>query len=334
MVDKVNHSPHVGIMSLLRLIPLDDSVVFPNMTVTLAVDVGQDTRVMLIPRRGGRYARVGVVAEVNERVSLPGRNMAAVLHGRQRGIAGAAQADAAGVLRVEVEPHHDQDPPPEKIAELQREYRAVVEEILDLRGDDGRISSFVRSIQRPGELADTSGFAPDLSLESKLELLETLDVTERLTLALRLQRERLAELQVRKQIRDDVESGAHKQQREYLLRRQMDAIRKELGESDEAVAEEYRKKIADAAMPEAAREQAERELARLERMGESSGSSRCPGRSAPRRSWSPDTPGRSSTPTTPGSTTSSRGSWSTSPSASSERNATSEMPSARGQSSP
>jgi len=257
-------------MSLLRLIPLDDSVIFPNMTVTLAVDVGEDTRVMLIPRRGGRYARVGVVAEVNERVSLPGRNMAAVLHGRQRGIAGAAQADAAGILRVEVEPHHDQDPPPEQIAELQREYRAVVEEILELRGDDGRISAFVRSIQHPGELADTSGFAPDLSLESKVELLETLDVTERLTLALRLQRERLAELQVRKQIREDVESGAQKQQREYLLRRQMDAIRKELGESDEAVAEEYRKKIADAAMPEAAREQAERELGRLERMGESS----------------------------------------------------------------
>src|SRR5205807_1338694 len=101
-------------------------------------------------------------------------------------------------------------------------------------------------------------------------LLETLGVVERLELALRLQRERLAELQVRKRIRDDAESGAQKQQRDYFLRRQLDSIRKELGEDGTSVADEYRKKIADAGMPDAVREQAERELGRLERMGESS----------------------------------------------------------------
>jgi ATP-dependent Lon protease len=96
-------------------------------------------------------------------------------------------------------------------------------------------------------------------------------VTERLELALRLQRERLAELQVRKRIREDVESGAEQQQREWFLRRQMDSIRKELGEDDASVAEEYRTKIAEAGMPDAVREQAEKELARFERMGEQSG---------------------------------------------------------------
>jgi ATP-dependent Lon protease len=145
----------------------------------------------------------------------------------------------------------------------------VVEEILELRGDDGRISAFVRSITDAGALADTAGYSPDLNFDQKLQLLETLDVVERLSLALQFQQDRLAELRVRKRIRDDVESGAQKQQREYLLRRQMDAIRKELGENEGSIAEEYRKKIAAAGMPAAVQEQAERELSRFERMGDS-----------------------------------------------------------------
>ena len=149
----------------------------------------------------------------------------------------------------------------------------MVEEILELRGDDGRIAAFLRSISEPGALADTAGYSPDLSFEQKVELLETLDVTERLELAVRLQRERLAELQVRRRIRDDVESGAQKQQREYFLRKQMESIRKELGEDEGSVADEYRKKIEEAGMPDDVREQAESELARFERMGDASGES-------------------------------------------------------------
>jgi ATP-dependent Lon protease len=149
----------------------------------------------------------------------------------------------------------------------------VVEEILELRGDDGRVSAFVRSINDPGALADTSGYAPDLNFDQKVELLQTIDVIERLELALRLQRDRMAELQVRRRIRDDVDSGAQKQQREYFLRKQMDSIRKELGDDDASVAEEYRRKIDEAGMPDDVREQAEREVGRLERMGESTGES-------------------------------------------------------------
>src|SRR5207249_9917451 len=129
-------------------------------------------------------------------------------------------------------------------------------------------SLFVLPTTAPCALADTSGYAPDLSFAQKVELLQTLDVVERLTLALRFQRERLAELQVRKRIREDVESGAEKQQRDYFLRRQMDSIRKELGEDEGSVADEYRKKIAEAGMPEAVQQQAERELGRLARMGD------------------------------------------------------------------
>jgi len=257
-------------MERLRLVPLDDTVVFPSMTVTLPVDVGNDDRVFLVPRHAGDYAPVGVVAEVVDRVRLPGGGRALVLSGLHRGVAGAARNDPAGHLVVEVEAKPDETPPRSRTAELEREYRAVVLEILELRGDDGRVAAFLRSITEPGALADTSGYSPDLSFAQKVELLETLGVVERLELALRLQRERLAELQVRKRIRDDAESGAQKQQRDYILRRQLDSIRKELGEDETSVADEYRKKIADAGMPDAVRKQAERELGRLERMGESS----------------------------------------------------------------
>src|SRR6266545_1535794 len=255
-------------MAHLKLIPLDDVVVFPGMPVTLPADVGGETRVFLVPQRGSGYAKVGVVAEVTERVALGGRSVASFMP-LHRGVPGAADAGSDGVLRVEVDERPDPDPAKGLTRELEREYRAVVEEILEIRGDDGRISAFVRSITHPGSLADTAGYSPDLNFEQKLELLEALDVVERLSLALRLQQDRLAELRVRKRIRDEVESGTQKQQREYLLRRQMEAIRKELGEDEGSVADEYRKKIAAAAMPEAVQKQAERELARLERMGES-----------------------------------------------------------------
>jgi len=255
-------------MTPLKLVALDDVVVFPGMPVTLSEDVGADTRVLLVPRRGAGYAKVGVVAEVSERAALAGRGLTSFI-ALHRGVPGSAHTDSDGVLRVEVDERPDITPPATLTRSLEREYRAVVAEILELRGDDGRISAFVRSITQPGALADTAGYSPDLNVDQKLQLLETLDIVERLTLAVQFQQERLAELRVRRRIRDDVETGAQKQQREYFLRRQMDAIRKELGENEGSIAEEYRSKIAAAAMPEAVQQQAERELARFERMGDS-----------------------------------------------------------------
>jgi ATP-dependent Lon protease len=254
----------------LLLVPLDDIVVFPNMNVTLTVDVGDEDRVLLVPKHEGEYAAVGTVARVTDRVRLPGGAAAVAIEGLHRGIAGAAETDPQGRLLVEVEERKDGVPTDERTRELETEYRAVVEEILELRGDDGRIQSFVRSITDAGPLADTSGYSPDLSFAQKVQLLEAVDVTERLELALSFQRERLSTMQIRQRIREDVNAGMEKQQREYLLRRQMDSIRKELGEDDASVVDEYRKKIDEAGMPEAVREQADKELARFERMGESS----------------------------------------------------------------
>src|SRR6266550_1639365 len=236
------------------------------MNVTISAEVGDEDRVLLVPRHDGEYAKVGTVAEVGDRLRLPGGIAAVNLVGLHRGVAGAAHTDAQGLLRVDVEERLDVEPPGVRTRELEREYRAVVEEILELRGDDGRISAFVRSIRELGTLADTAAYAPEATFEQRIELLEAVDVVERLELALRLQRERLAELQIRHRIREDVEEGAQKQQREYILR-------KELGEDEGSVSEDYRKKIAEADLPDEVREQAEREAGRLERMGDQSGES-------------------------------------------------------------
>ncbi|MFL5840219.1 MAG: LON peptidase substrate-binding domain-containing protein, partial [Thermoleophilaceae bacterium] len=260
-------------MSTLLLIPLDDTVVFPTMDITLPVDTHGEERVLLIPRHDGEFAKVGTIARVTQAVRLPGGVRGAVLEGEARGVAGAAHANPDGLLFVDVAEHPDDVPVDGRTRDLVREYRAVVEELLELRGDDGRIGNFIRSITEPGALADTSGYAPDLTFEQKVDLLETLDVTERLQVALDYQTERLAELQVRTRIRDDVESGAQKQQREYFLRKQMESIRKELGDDEGSVIDEYRTKIEEADMPEAVREQAEKEVDRLERTGEQSGES-------------------------------------------------------------
>jgi ATP-dependent Lon protease len=257
----------------LRLIPLDDTVVFPNMGITLTIDVGEDERVVLVPRHENEFLEVGTIAEVSEQIRLPGGGRAVAVSGEHRALIGAAQTGADGELRVEVDERPDEVPVDKRTRELEREYRATVEEILELRGDDGRIAAFLRAIAEPGALADSAGYSPNISYEQKVELLRTIDVTERLELAVNLQRESLAELQVRRRIRDDVQEGAEKQQREYFLRKQMDSIRKELGEDDASVADEYRTKIEDGAMPESVKEQALKELGRLERMGEQSGES-------------------------------------------------------------
>ena len=258
-------------MSTLLLVPLEDAVVFPNMNITLAADVGGEERVVLVPKHESEYAKVGTVAEVVDGVRLPGGTQAVTVAGLHRALVGSAGTDPEGRLRVEVEEHPDEIPPGVKTRELEVEYRAVVEEILELRGADERVSAFVRAVREPGALADTAGYSPDLTFEQKVELLEAVDVVERLELAVRFQRERLAELQVRRRIREDVESGAQRQQRDYFLRKQLESIQKELGEDGGSVVEEYRSKIAEAEMPDEVREQAERELGRLERMGDATG---------------------------------------------------------------
>src|SRR5436190_23400523 len=133
----------------LLLVPVDDVVVFPGMSVTLAVDTGEEDRVLLVPRHENEFASVGTVAQVADRVRLPGGARAVALQGLHRGVAGAAHTMPDGRLFVEVDEQPDPVPVDGRTRNLEREYRAVVEEILELRGDDGRISAFLRSISEP-----------------------------------------------------------------------------------------------------------------------------------------------------------------------------------------
>ena len=139
-------------MTSLILVPLDDTVVFPTMDVTLPVDTGDEARVLLIPRHDGEFAKVGTIAEVTDRVRLPGGGRAVSLSGVSRGVAGAAHTDPAGRLRVEVTESSDDVPVDGRTRTAEREYRAVVEEILEVRGADERIASFLRAIAEPGAL--------------------------------------------------------------------------------------------------------------------------------------------------------------------------------------
>src|SRR5437764_4801537 len=121
-------------MTTLLLVPLEDAVVFPNMTLTLPVDVGEEERVFLVPRHENEFGTVGTVAEVVERVRLPGGVRAVTINGVHRGVAGAAHTDATGELRVEVEERPDGEPVDGKARALAREYRAGVAETLELAG--------------------------------------------------------------------------------------------------------------------------------------------------------------------------------------------------------
>jgi ATP-dependent Lon protease len=266
---------------ILPLLPLTSGVVLPGMVVTLTIESddarraiaaseSSDGELLLVPKVGSRYAKIGTVAKVEDVGRLRNGLDALVIRGLHRSVVGTGVAGTGEGVWVQHEPRLDPEVPSERARELAREYRATLETIVEARGVP-EVADFLRGISDPGQIADTAGYSPDLSVEQKVEILETLDVEQRLEKALAWAREVLAELELKDKIRSDVREGMEKNQREYILRQQMDAIRKELGdESGEGVVEEYRKKIADANMPEGARTEAERELDRLERTSEQS----------------------------------------------------------------
>jgi ATP-dependent Lon protease len=266
----------------LPLLPLTSGVVLPGMVVTMAVesdDAGSalaaartgDGRLVLVPRLdNGRYATVGTIAAVETAGELPSGLRAVVVRGLQRARVGIGVAGTGSALWVQVEPVEDDVAPSDRALELAREYRAVVENVLEYRGA-GQIAEALRGITDPGAMADTAGYSPDLSFEQKVEVLETVDLEARLTLVLTWQREVLADMALRDRIRNDVTEGMERTQREFLLRQQLAAIRKELGEGDGDEADErYRTWLSETGAPESVKAAVERELGRLERTSEQS----------------------------------------------------------------
>ncbi|HEY7401267.1 MAG TPA: endopeptidase La, partial [Actinomycetota bacterium] len=191
------------------------------------------------------------------------------IRGIRRAVVGQGVAGTGQATWLQAEPVDDQ-PSTERARELAREYRALVEAIVEARGAP-QVAEFLRGITDPGAIADTSGYSPDLSIEQRVLVLEALDVERRLELVIGWAKDTLAEVELKEKIRTDVSEGMEKRQREFLLREQLSAIRKELGEDgEENIVEEYRRKIAEAGMPDDVRAEAERELGRLERTSEQS----------------------------------------------------------------
>ena len=261
---------------LLPVLPLDDVVVLPHMTVPLgvaeehqaALDAARrgSQRILLVPRIDGRFRAIGTVASVQESGKLPNGTEVTVVRGEHRARLGVGQADVGGVLWVQAEPIRDSEPGEQELA-LAREYRAMLENLVESRGAEAVIQ-FIRQARTPGALADLAGFSPDLTIDQKVQVLETLDVEARLRLLIDWTRDILADASLKEKIRNEVNEGMQKQQREFLLRQQMDAIRKELGESDDDITGGYRERLEKAGMPDNVRKEAERELNRLERTSE------------------------------------------------------------------
>ena len=261
----------------LPVVPLDHGVVLPHMVVTVALErdearaaveasrESEDT-VLLVPRINGRYARIGTVARIEERGQLEGEEVS-VVRGLHRAVIGSGVTGAGRALWVEVEEAPNPSGSTERARELAQVYRALVENIIESRGGPSS-APFLRGITDPGQMADSAGYSPSLSYERKIELLETLDVEERLDKAVAWAKETLAEISLKDKIRDEVTDGMEKAQCEFLLRQQLQAIKKELGEEDDDVTASYRTKLDEAGMPDAVRAEVERELERLERTPE------------------------------------------------------------------
>ena len=262
---------------LLPVLPMDDVVVLPHMTVTLAVEgdsqkaaieaARQGNRlVLLVPRIDGQFGKIGTVSRLGESVELPTGAEAFMIRGEYRAHLGSGQADIAGALWVKAEPVPEPEPS-EKAVELGREYRAMLENLVESRGVP-QVIQFLRAAKTPGHLADLAGYSPDLTMDQKLEVLETLDLEERLTKLIGWTKQILADASLREKIRSDVSEGMEKTQREFLLRQQLEAIKKQLNEGGTDVISTYRERVAKAEMPENVLTEVNRELDRLERTSE------------------------------------------------------------------
>jgi ATP-dependent Lon protease len=278
----------------LPVLPLDDTVILPSMVVPVdmsdtevrgAIEAAQmaasapgvtrlasaKPQVVLVPRLSGKYSAVGTLGAVEQTGRLPSGEPAAVIRGLSRVRIGTGTVGPGAALwvegTVEVEP-----PASARAQELAREYRGVAATILQKRGAWQVIDALQR-IEEPSALADSAGYAPYLTLEQRVELLETIDPEQRLEKLTSWARDALAELDVAETIQNDVREGMEKQQREFLLRQQLAAIRKELAELDGQPAseeEDYRSRIEAADLPEKVREAALKEADKLERSPDNS----------------------------------------------------------------
>ena len=229
---------------------------------------GGDRRVLVVPRIDGKYGAVGAIAEIAQIGRLPSGEPAVVLRATGRARIGTGVNGPGAALWVEATVL-DVPAADDATRELAREYKSVLVSILTERGS-WQVVDAVQRMNDPSELADAAGYASWLEAEKKVQLLETPDTAERLTLLVEWARAHLAELEVTEKIREDVRDTMDKTQREYVLRQQLAAIRKELGEGEPEGTDDYRSRVESADLPDKVREAALREVDKLERTSEQS----------------------------------------------------------------
>src|SRR6476661_5923298 len=265
-------------MSAIKLPVLfvSDLVVLPGMVVPIALDeaaqaavdaarAGSDSRVLVAPRLEDRYAAYGVVATIDRVGRFSGGGPAAVLRAGDRARIGSGVTGPGAALWVEVEPV--EDVVTDRARELAEEYKRLVVAVLQRR-EAWQVIDQVHQMSDPSAIADAAGYAPYLSVDRKRELLEDPDVESRLLRLIGWTRDHLAEAELTDKIGEDVRDGMEKQQREYLLRQQLAAIRKELGEGEPEGADDYRTRVESADLPEHVRTAALAEVDKLERSSE------------------------------------------------------------------
>jgi ATP-dependent Lon protease len=268
--------------STLPVLTLTNGVVLPQMVLTVALETDEATaaveaalageakggngHVLLVPRIGETHSSVGTIAKIDQAGELPGGMRGVFMRGLRRARLGAAVPGTGEALWVEAHEIGPQEVTPEAEA-LAREFRAVLEAILEHRRAP-QIAEFVRSVDGPEALADIIGYSPDVSLEAKVELLETLDLTERLEKVLAWGRNTLADLELKAKVRSEVSDNLEARQREAILREQLAAIRKELGEDGGSATDDYRSAVAERDLPSAVADELTSEFEKLERTPE------------------------------------------------------------------
>ncbi|MEU1986222.1 endopeptidase La [Nocardia sp. NPDC019395] len=263
----------------LPVLFLTDPIVLPGMVVPIeldesaqaAIDAAQAAKtgtVLLAPRLTEGYAAYGVIASVDQIGRMRGGTPAAVLKAERRAKIGHGVTGPGAALWVEAEPVEDQTADG-RTRELADEYKKLVVSVLQRREAWQMIDAF-NQLTDPSAVADTAGYAAYLTADQKRELLETPDTAARLNSLIEWTKAHIAEAEVTEKIGDEVRENMEKSQREFLLRQQLNAIRKELGEDEPDGADDYRTRVEQADLPETVRETALREVGRLERSSDQS----------------------------------------------------------------
>lgn len=256
-----------------------DTIVLPGMVVPIALDdaaraaidaaqASESGQLLIAPRLEDRYLSHGVIAKIVQVGRIAGGGTAAVVRGERRAQIGAGTSGPGAALWVQATPVPDAAITDE-IKTLAAEYKKLLLAMLQRR-EAWEIIDYVNRLTDPSALADTSGYASYLTSAQKRQLLETVDVAERLRVLIDWTSSHLAEVEVSDKIAEDVREGMEKTQKEFLLRQQLAAIRKELGEGEPDGSDEYRARVEAADLPEKVRETALREVGKLERASDQS----------------------------------------------------------------